>query len=58
MRAYDIIDKKRRGLELTTEEIDFMVEGFTNGEVPDYQMAAWAMASALAFTPSGSSAIA
>jgi len=44
MRAYDIIDKKRKGLELTTEEINFLVEGFTRGEVPDYQMAAWAMA--------------
>ncbi len=44
MRAYDIIAKKRDGGELTTAEIDFIVQGFTRGEVPDYQMSAWAMA--------------
>ncbi len=44
MRAYDLIYKKRLGQELTTEEIDFMVAGFTSGEVADYQMAAMAMA--------------
>jgi len=44
MRAYDIIAKKRDGLELTIEEISFMVKGFTEGRVPDYQMAALAMA--------------
>ena len=44
MRAVDIISKKRDGGELTREEIDFFVEGFTRGEIPDYQAAAWAMA--------------
>ena len=37
MRMYDIILKKRKGLELSTEEIEFFVNGFTKGEVPDYQ---------------------
>jgi pyrimidine-nucleoside phosphorylase len=44
MRAVDIIIKKRDGLELTREEIHFFVQGFTRGEIPDYQVAAWAMA--------------
>ncbi len=44
MRAVDIILKKRDGLELTREEIEFFVQGFTRGEIPDYQVAAWAMA--------------
>lgn len=44
MRAYDIIYKKRMGQELTTEEINYLIEGFTRGDIPDYQMAAWAMA--------------
>ena len=44
MRAVDIISKKRDGGELTREEIDFFVEGFTHDEIPDYQAAAWAMA--------------
>ncbi len=44
MRAVDIIAKKRDGLELTTEEIDFFIQGYTRGEIPDYQAAAWAMA--------------
>lgn len=44
MRAVDIIIKKRDHGELTKEEIDFFVEGFTKGEIPDYQVAAWAMA--------------
>jgi pyrimidine-nucleoside phosphorylase len=44
MRAVDIIAKKRDGGELTAEEMDFFVEGLTHGEVPDYQVAAWAMA--------------
>ncbi len=44
MRAVDIITKKRdRGI-LTAEEIQFFVEGFTRGEIPDYQVSAWAMA--------------
>lgn len=44
MRALDIIIKKRDGLELTREEIEFFVGGFTRGEIPEYQVSAWAMA--------------
>ncbi|HWI62345.1 MAG TPA: pyrimidine-nucleoside phosphorylase [Symbiobacteriaceae bacterium] len=44
MRAYDIIYKKRMGEELSQAEIEFLVQGFTTGDVPDYQMSAWAMA--------------
>jgi pyrimidine-nucleoside phosphorylase len=44
MRAVDIIIKKREKGELTGEEIKFFVDGFTRGEIPDYQVAAWAMA--------------
>ncbi|MCI0476125.1 MAG: thymidine phosphorylase, partial [Anaerolineales bacterium] len=44
MRAVDIIAKKRDGEILTREEIDFFIQGFTRGEITDYQAAAWAMA--------------
>lgn len=44
MRAVDIILKKRQAKQLTEREIDFLVQGFTKAEVPDYQMAAFAMA--------------
>lgn len=44
MRAVDIIIKKREHGELTRDEIDFFVQGFTCGEIPDYQVSAWAMA--------------
>jgi pyrimidine-nucleoside phosphorylase len=44
VRVVDIISKKRLGEELTREEIESLVLGFTRGEVPDYQMAAWLMA--------------
>lgn len=44
MRMYDIIMKKRNGGELTTEEINFFVEGYTNGDIPDYQVSALMMA--------------
>jgi len=44
MRSIDIILKKRNGGELSQAEIDFFVQGFTRGEIPDYQAAAWAMA--------------
>ena len=44
MSAVDIIVKKRDGLELTREEIEFFVRGITSGEIPDYQVSAWAMA--------------
>ena len=44
MRAVDIIVKKRDGGELTAEEIQFFIQGYTRGEIPDYQAAAWCMA--------------
>jgi pyrimidine-nucleoside phosphorylase len=44
MRAVDIIIKKRDKLELSREEIEFFVNGIANGEIPDYQVSAWAMA--------------
>ncbi len=44
MRMYDLIMKKRNNFELTTEEITFMIEGYTHGEIPDYQMSAMMMA--------------
>ncbi|GED66584.1 pyrimidine-nucleoside phosphorylase [Brevibacillus reuszeri] len=44
MRMVDIIAKKRDGGELSTEEIQFLVNGYTDGSIPDYQMSAWAMA--------------
>ncbi len=44
MRAVDLIIKKRDGGELTQEEIEFFIAGYTRGEIPDYQAAAWAMA--------------
>ncbi|MDZ7672648.1 MAG: pyrimidine-nucleoside phosphorylase [Halanaerobiales bacterium] len=44
MRAYDLILKKRENSELTKEEIDFLIKGFTEGSIPDYQMSALAMA--------------
>jgi len=44
VKAVDIIVKKRDGGVLTREEIEFFVQGFTRGDIPDYQVAAWAMA--------------
>lgn len=44
MRMVDLIEKKRDGKELTTEEINFIIEGYTKDEIPDYQISAWAMA--------------
>lgn len=44
MRAVDIIIKKRDKQQLTAQEIDFFVQGFTNGDIPDYQASAFAMA--------------
>lgn len=44
MRMIDIIEKKRDGKSLTREEIDFFVNGYTRGEVPDYQASSLAMA--------------
>ena len=44
MRTVDLIQRKRDGEELAPEEIDFLVEGYTSGEIPDYQMSAFLMA--------------
>ncbi len=44
MRAVDIIIRKRDKFALTREEIDFVISGITDGTIPDYQAAAWAMA--------------
>jgi pyrimidine-nucleoside phosphorylase len=44
MRAVDLIRKKRDSGELSREEIDFLISGYTRGDIPDYQMAAWLMA--------------
>ncbi|MBB6175444.1 pyrimidine-nucleoside phosphorylase [Anoxybacillus tengchongensis] len=44
MRMVDLIEKKRDGHALTKEEIQFMIEGYTKGDIPDYQMSALAMA--------------
>lgn len=44
MRAVDIIIKKRDHQQLNRQEIEFFIEGFTRGEIPDYQASAWAMA--------------
>ena len=44
MRMYDLIVKKKKGEELSTEEIRYMIGGFTDGSIPDYQMSAMTMA--------------
>ncbi|KPL59715.1 pyrimidine-nucleoside phosphorylase [Rossellomorea vietnamensis] len=44
MRMVDLIEKKREGKELSTEEIKFIVEGYTDGTIPDYQVSALTMA--------------
>ena len=44
MRMYDLILRKKEGKELTTEEIYYMIEGYTKGSIPDYQMSAMTMA--------------
>ena len=44
MRALDIILKKRDGKSLSPEEIQFLIEGYTQGEIPDYQMSSFLMA--------------
>ncbi|AFC31436.1 Pdp [Paenibacillus mucilaginosus 3016] len=44
MRMVDLIQKKRDGKELSSEEIGFIIEGYTKGEIPDYQVSALAMA--------------
>jgi pyrimidine-nucleoside phosphorylase len=44
MRTVDLIQRKRDGEELAPEEIEFLVVGYTNGDIPDYQMSAFLMA--------------
>src|SRR5947209_1428927 len=44
MHVPSLIEKKREGHELTKEEIEFLIQGFTSGQIADYQMSAWAMA--------------
>ena len=44
MDAYEIIYKKREGKTLSKREIEYFIEGYTAGDIPDYQVAAWAMA--------------
>ena len=47
MRMYDIIAKKRDGQELSEAEISFLINGYVNGDIPDYQMSAFLMAAYL-----------
>ena len=44
MRAYDLLEKKKRGEALSQEELCFLIDGYVQGEIPDYQMAAFLMA--------------
>ena len=44
MKMYDLIMKKKQGMELSNDEITFMIDGYTKGEIPDYQMSAMTMA--------------
>ncbi|MFB5191751.1 pyrimidine-nucleoside phosphorylase [Alicyclobacillus fastidiosus] len=44
MRAVDVIDKKRRGLALSKQELQALMDGYLKGDVPDYQMSAFLMA--------------
>ena len=44
MRTVEIIDQKRNGQELSPEQISHLIDGYCSGKIPDYQMAAFAMA--------------
>ena len=44
MNVYEIIDKKKKGLELNQTEIEYLINGYVNNEIPDYQISAWLMA--------------
>ena len=44
MNIIDIINKTKKSQELSEEEIIWLVNGFTKGDIPDYQMSAWLMA--------------
>src|ERR1700674_4104248 len=47
MRVVDLIRRKRDSGELSPDEIKFLIAGYTRGEIPDYQMAAWLMAAGI-----------
>ena len=47
MRVVDLIRRKRDAAELLPEEIRFLIDGYTRGDIPDYQMSAWLMAAFL-----------
>jgi pyrimidine-nucleoside phosphorylase len=47
IRIQDVIRKKRDGIELSRAEIEHLVRGYTNGEIPDYQAAAWLMSAVI-----------
>ena len=47
MRMIDLIEKKRDGYKLNKDEIDFIIQGYTKGEIPDYQVSAFLMATYL-----------
>ena len=44
MRMYDIIEKKRDGGKLSKDEIEFWIDGYVKGEIPDYQVSSLLMA--------------
>ena len=44
MNMYDILEKKKNNLELSKEEIEFVVNNYTNGNIPEYQISALLMA--------------
>jgi pyrimidine-nucleoside phosphorylase len=44
MKMYDLINKKKNNESLTAQEIEFIIQGYTNGTIPDYQMSAFLMA--------------
>jgi pyrimidine-nucleoside phosphorylase len=43
MHVYELIKKKRDGSELSRNEIEFLINGYLNGSIPDYQMSAFLM---------------
>src|SRR5438105_5841976 len=47
IRTVDVIRKKRDGVELSRTEIEYLVRGYTSGEIPDYQVAAWLMSAVI-----------
>ena len=44
MIMVELIEKKRNGMEMTEEEINYLIRGYVDGTIPDYQVSAWAMA--------------